>query len=105
MQKMYIVDQKYKIYSRLKEFLFKENPEYCTHPDQGPAFGHQLPSGRWLYYTMTAKQAARFREQMNSTEFAKLNSFKLLCIEISKMFKQPQKRLLEAMQLAYPSGV
>ena len=54
---------------------------------------------------MTAKQAARFREQMNSTEFAKLNSFKLLCIEISKMFKQPQKRLLEAMQLAYPSGV
>ena len=96
-----VIDEKYTIIlSRLKEFLFKENPEFCT-PDQGPAYGHQLPSGKWLYHVMTSKQAAKFREQLHSPEFAKLNSFKSLCIEISKLFKQPQKRLLEAMQEGY----
>ena len=27
---------------RPKEFLFIENPEFCTRPDQGPAFGQEL---------------------------------------------------------------
>ena len=49
------------------KFLFKENPEFCT-PDQGPAYGHQLPSGKWLHHTMTSKQAAKFREQMQTNQ-------------------------------------
>ena len=97
-----VVGQKYTIlHSRLKEFLFKENPDFHTAADNGPAYGHQLPSGKWLFHTMTSKQAARCREKLQSTEFAQLNSFKLLCIEISKMFKKGQKLLSEAMEEGY----
>ena len=97
-----VVGQKYTIlHARLKEFLFKENPDFHTAADNGPAYGHQLPSGKWLFHTMTSKQAARCREKLQSTEFAQLNSFKLLCIEISKMFKKGQKLLSEAMEEGY----
>ena len=86
------------VYSRLKDYLFKENGDAKYSKGSGAVFGHQLPNGKWLYHNLSSTQSSKLRELLRSEEAANYNSFSKLLRRLSLWLSGPQKRFQESLE-------
>ena len=97
-----LYDSSYQIvYNRLKEHLFKENPDVRYSKGAGSVFGHQLPNGDWLYHKLTPTQCSQIREKLKAPEIVELNSLKALLFEMVDWLDKPQKQYRQALEQGF----
>ena len=96
------------VFNRLKENLFKENPDArYTNADgeevkgAGSVFGHHLPNGDWVYHNLPAIQSSRIRENLNKKETLKINSLNKLLFQIVIWLNEPQKLYKQALEAGF----